>query len=246
MLVKKEKLKQIGLLDQLVVAYQEWDTAIRLAQICNFIFIEKPLFNYYIHNDTISKDTKKDVDGYEYIVEKYINDIIYFAGIDALYKHYEILYDKCKKYGNKKIEKYKKLKLDKNVMFFQQRRLLNYNELLLKWLEIRQREHILGKYFEYYGYSRIAIYGMKELGQCLFQELKNTDTNVMFGIDRNADNIVSDLPIIKCGEEIPVNIDLIVVTAINDYELILEDLNYYYDNIQVQSLNNIIEVVYLM
>ena len=44
MLVRKELLLKIGMLDENVVAYQEWDTAIRLAENVRFIHVREPLF----------------------------------------------------------------------------------------------------------------------------------------------------------------------------------------------------------
>lgn len=92
MIVKKSKLLQIGLLDEKVSAYQEWDTAIRLAKICPFVHIYKPLFIYHIHEgETISKDWRKGIRGYHYIVQKNRKEIEKRAGTFALLKHYKVL-----------------------------------------------------------------------------------------------------------------------------------------------------------
>jgi len=98
--VKKECLKKIDYLDEQVVAFQEWDTSIRLAENNSFIFNSEPLFIYNLHEDeTISKNAKNGVLGYEYIVDKHKGSIISIAGINNYIQH---LYKIQSKYFNLK------------------------------------------------------------------------------------------------------------------------------------------------
>lgn len=88
-LTSKRALEDIGLLDETVPSYQEWDTALLLSKICTFIHIKEPLFTYHLHTgDTISKNKKGDVAGRHYILMKYRKDIIEHYGnqffIDSL------------------------------------------------------------------------------------------------------------------------------------------------------------------
>ena len=88
MLTSKAALEQAGLLDENVPSYQEWDTAIRLAKICRFVHIHEPLFVYHFHADeTISKNKKRDVEGYQYVVNKHRGDILRLCGATALNRH---------------------------------------------------------------------------------------------------------------------------------------------------------------
>lgn len=92
LLVKKDSLINIGLLDENVVAYQEWETSIRLAKEYNFIHLEEPLFVYHLHEgETISKNKKKDINGYSYIIGKHKKNIVKYCGRLTLKKHYKIL-----------------------------------------------------------------------------------------------------------------------------------------------------------
>lgn len=92
MLVKRESLLKIGLLDEKVAAYQEWETAIRLAKNYNFIHLEKPLFVYTIHDgETISKDKKRGFLGYKYIIKKHRKEILKETGLQGLLFHYKRL-----------------------------------------------------------------------------------------------------------------------------------------------------------
>ena len=61
LLVSKEALVRIGYLDETIVAYQEWDTAIRLARYYEFAFVPEPTFVYDCRqSDTISKDSLRE------------------------------------------------------------------------------------------------------------------------------------------------------------------------------------------
>ena len=81
MLVSKEALHKIDYLDEMVPAYQEWDTSIRLAKICRFIYLNEPLFVYHLHaGETISKNTRRDISAYQYIVEKFRDEILSVCG----------------------------------------------------------------------------------------------------------------------------------------------------------------------
>ncbi len=88
MLVSRKALEKINYLDEKVPSYQEWDTSIRLAKHCRFIHINEPLFIYHIHEDeTISKDKKRDIAGYQYVIDKFKDEIINICGKQAWEDH---------------------------------------------------------------------------------------------------------------------------------------------------------------
>lgn len=88
MLTSKAALEQIGLLDEDIPSYQEWDTAIRLARICRFIHLHEPLFVYHFHaGEAISKNKERDVEGYQYVVDKHRADILLLCGTKTLNRH---------------------------------------------------------------------------------------------------------------------------------------------------------------
>lgn len=106
-LVRKKLLLEIGLLDERVAAYQEWDTAIRLAQKANFIHIHEPLYIYNLHEgETISKNSRKDVSGYGYVVDKHRKSIIDVCGYEVLLEHYRLLIKKCIQNKDKRLYMY--------------------------------------------------------------------------------------------------------------------------------------------
>ena len=114
LLVNRKLLEKIGYLDETIVSYQEWDTAIRLSEIAQFAFVDAPLFIYHLHReDTISKDKKRDADGFSQIVEKHKDQILKFAGKEVLYSHYKSIYKRYDKISHSNCflyrDKYQKL-----------------------------------------------------------------------------------------------------------------------------------------
>ncbi len=100
MLVSKQALQKINFLDEKVPSYQEWDTAIRLSQSCRFVYIEEPLFIYNLHEgETISKGKTRDIKGYQYILDKFEQDIKEICGQGVWENHMFIQLSKCLNYG---------------------------------------------------------------------------------------------------------------------------------------------------
>jgi glycosyltransferase involved in cell wall biosynthesis len=89
LLVKARALSAIGGLDEDIVAYQEWDTAIRLAKRFEFAFVPEPTFVYDCRGtDTISKNLLRAARGYEQILRKHLREIALKAGPRAIAEHY--------------------------------------------------------------------------------------------------------------------------------------------------------------
>jgi len=87
--VPKKDLAEIGFLDEKTPSFQEWDISIALAKQLEFVFIDKPLMIYHIHGgDTISKNRIKEAEGWQYIVEKYSEEILKNVGAKVLAQHY--------------------------------------------------------------------------------------------------------------------------------------------------------------
>ncbi len=81
LLVSKIDLEAIGLLDENCPSYQEWETAIRLASVCEFVHVREPLFEWTWHSgETISKDLRRDVRGFHYVIEKHRQEIVRVHG----------------------------------------------------------------------------------------------------------------------------------------------------------------------
>jgi glycosyltransferase involved in cell wall biosynthesis len=92
MLISARSFAAIGGVDERVVAFQEWDTAIRLAKICSFAFVAEPTFVYdCTGDDNISKNLLSGARGYEYIVHKHRTEIVRRLGPKAISQHYRTI-----------------------------------------------------------------------------------------------------------------------------------------------------------
>ena len=97
--------------------------------------------------------------------------------------------------------------------------------LMNQWVKLKQKGINLSKYFEKNGYNRIAIYGMSYVGETLVEELKETNTEVVYGIDRNAENIwIDNMNVLSLDDELE-DVDAVVVTAISFYDNIKDSLS---------------------
>ena len=85
------------------------------------------------------------------------------------------------------------------------------------------------EYFTKHNYKTVAIYGMKELGERLVDELRDSDIKVCYAIDKNADQIYSDVDIVTPDDNLE-PVDVIVVTAIfyfdEIYDMLSEKVDY--------------------
>lgn len=88
--VAKHALERIAYLDESIVAFQEWDTAIRLAKYYTFGFEERPTFVYNDGNSPhrISSDLLRGAKGYEQVFHKHYMEILWHAGPGTLARHY--------------------------------------------------------------------------------------------------------------------------------------------------------------
>lgn len=92
------------------------------------------------------------------------------------------------------------------------------------WLRLKQDGKSLVAYFERKNYRKIAIYGMHYMGMSLLNELKGSEIEVKYGIDRNASHIFADCKVITPDEDLE-EVDAIIVTPIFYFESIEEELS---------------------
>lgn len=119
---------------------------------------------------------------------------------------------------------------NKNLMSF---RVMN------QWVKIKQKGKNLSEYFELAGYEKIAIYGMGYIGETLLSELRDTKTEVLYGIDQNADTIYANVDVLTLKDDLQ-KVDVVVVTVVNSFEAISKNI--------IKKINcpviSIIDVVY--
>lgn len=88
-----------------------------------------------------------------------------------------------------------------------------YYQILSRWLALKQEGKQLEQYFVNNDYKTIAIYGMGEMGNRLYEELKDSvKVEIKYAIDKNMKNICSRLSILDLKSDMP-KVDVIIVTA---------------------------------
>lgn len=117
----------------------------------------------------------------------------------------------------KDVAKYKEL-ADKHLAI-----MLMYNQ----WMTTKQQGKSIITYFKENGYKEIAIYGMSYVGERVLEELKDSEINVKYAIDKKADSIYMDIEVIT-PDDVFDDVDVIVVTS-----------NYYFDAIEEMLMEKV-------
>lgn len=114
----------------------------------------------------------------------------------------------------------------------------NYYQLFLAWLKLHERNICFDSYFNLYGINNIAVYGNGPVGKQFLKDMKNTKIQVDYVIDKKAEYMILDIPIITLEQELP-KVDAIVITIIDQIEDIAEKIRKRYDY-QIISLEDIV------
>lgn len=85
--------------------------------------------------------------------------------------------------------------------------------MMNQWVKVKQEGKNLSAYFVKKGYKKIAIYGMSYAGECLVNELENSEITIKYGIDKNADSIYADIDVVNPEDNLE-EVDAVVVTPI--------------------------------
>lgn len=97
-------------------------------------------------------------------------------------------------------------------------------EMMNQWVRAKQKGKRIDSYLVAKGYSKIAIYGLGFVGETLVEELRDSKVIAVYGIDKNAESICSDIDIFSADDELP-KVDAVVVTAITFFREIEEKLS---------------------
>ncbi len=119
----------------------------------------------------------------------------------------------------------------------------DFEKMLLRWIEIRQLGKSISPYFTDHGLYKIAIYGMRAIGECVENEMKSSGVSVEFGIDRNHNDMYSDIKVYS-PDDFPKNVDVVVVTPIYAFDEIKGSLRSRFDG-NIISLSEVVNDVYL-
>lgn len=86
-----------------------------------------------------------------------------------------------------------------------------------KWIRLLQEGKSLAQYFRDNQMDEVAIYGMGELGKCLYTDLQKSNVKVTYVIDRDNRLQSPDYTLLSPDSEFP-PMDTIVVTAAFEFE----------------------------
>ena len=99
-----------------------------------------------------------------------------------------------------------------------------YYNMLNQWLILKQEGKKLSEYFKRNNYKTVAIYGMGEMGNRLYDELKDSDIEVKYAVDKNAASTYSELDVIELEDDFD-TVDVMVVTATFAFDEIEEEIS---------------------
>lgn len=105
---------------------------------------------------------------------------------------------------------------------------LEFYDILVRWLTLKQEQITLTEYFERNQYRTAAIYGMKELGVLLLKELRQEGITVMYAIDKNAAEVSADIEVFKPSDRMP-EVDVIIITASHYFDKVYLELRKHTD-----------------
>lgn len=95
--------------------------------------------------------------------------------------------------------------------------------LMNQWVRVKQKGKGVVDYLNCKGYKKVAIYGMGYAGETLVGELHDSDIEIVYGVDREADNINADFKVVEPDEKLG-KADVMIVTAITFFDEIADDL----------------------
>ncbi len=112
-----------------------------------------------------------------------------------------------------------------------------------RWLENRNANKSFVDYFHQCGYKTIAIYGAGDMGRLLYEEIKESDIQVKYFVDRNGEGIhaIDGIPVITIShlDEMD-DVDVVVVTFSNTYDKMCKMLAKFVPEIRTLSIKDAI------
>ncbi|MBU5477601.1 hypothetical protein KQI69_00080 [Eubacterium sp. MSJ-13] len=123
-------------------------------------------------------------------------------------------------------------------------RLNSYYTILSQWMTNKLEDKKSSEYLEKQNIKTVAIYGMGNLGELLYQELKPSDIEVKYFVDKNAEKLyygIDELPIVSVEKLNDVDgVDAIIVTPTFAYDSIEENIKSVLADCKILSLEDIV------
>ncbi len=90
--------------------------------------------------------------------------------------------------------------------------------MMKDWCLILQKGRRVADYLIEKKFKKIAIYGLGDIGEALYNEIKKSSIDIVCGIDKSEFYLTEGISVISPEDEIPGNIDAIIVTPVMSYE----------------------------
>ena len=87
------------------------------------------------------------------------------------------------------------------------------------WMNIKQDQKSIATWLYERSYRTIAIYGMGYVGECLIKDLKGSNVEIKYAIDKKKKVLQSGMEMLSPDEELQ-KVDAVIVTAIASFDLI--------------------------
>ncbi len=87
MLLRKECFDTVGLFDESLPSFQDYDLWIRISRSFEFDYINKPLYKYHLHNNKIWTNPESLSKGIEIMLERYGTGVLLFRKYLSNYYH---------------------------------------------------------------------------------------------------------------------------------------------------------------
>ena len=235
-LVKKQCFDSVGGFDESFPRFQDWEMFFRIILKGRYKvrFIDEAVSENYIQKDSISSSAEKYIQAMLMFIQKYENDFIENDKMGNLV--HAILCWPCDTIPiEKRIEQISDVLRNRNEVMqdvwtkvfaleeCSKNKFKTYYTLLERWLKIKQRGKGLEGYFKANQYASIAIYGMGNLGHRLFDELSDSDVEVLYVVDKTYVSHNETVRVIRPDDDLE-DVDAIVITAISEYQNIVGSL----------------------
>ena len=107
------------------------------------------------------------------------------------------------------------------------------------WLDMYERGDTIDKLLREFGVNTVAIYGMAEIGERLYKELRDTDIHVCYGIDHYKRSHPS-LKLYDYTDNLP-RVDAIIVTPIDAFDEICNALRKHGISVIIYGIDDLIK-----
>lgn len=242
-LIRRECFEAAGKFDERMPRLQDWDLFFRLVVVYGFkaVYMNQCLNINYIQPDSITTNNKKFTDAMAYFLQKHSQ---WYSSLGSIKKHVLLMLHEtdteeeyiyaCKKilkliidndklmseYIDRKAVPANKMEDKKNI----EEKYKRWYRVLYSWKlkSDKNKESIIKKYFDERNHKKIAIYGLGNWGELIYQELKRDGLNVVFGIDEKK-KVFHGIEIRKSEDDLN-DADIIIVSVFMEFKMIKEKI----------------------